>query len=44
MTIIDPKYSETSGFPSLMTMLGLELKICGCRLAYQTSSNVVTAQ
>ena len=29
MTIIDPKYSESSGFASLMVMLGLELKICG---------------
>ena len=44
MTIIDPKYSEMSGLASLIVMLGLELKMCGCRLAYQTSSNRVTAQ
>ena len=34
MTIIDPKYSEMSGLASLMVMLGLELKMCGWRLAY----------
>ena len=28
-TIIEPKYSETSGVWSLMVMLGLELKISG---------------
>ena len=44
ITIIEPKYSDTSGFASLMVMLGLELKICGCRLAKWTSSYRVTAQ
>ena len=44
MTIIDPKYSDRSGFASLMVMLGLELKMCGWRLAYQTSSYLVSAQ
>ena len=29
MTIIDPKYSDSSGFASLMVMLGLELKMWG---------------
>ena len=29
ITIIDPKYSDRSGFASLMVMLGLELKISG---------------
>ncbi len=29
MTIIDPKYSDSSGLASLMVMLGLELKMCG---------------
>ncbi len=32
-TIIEPKYSEISGLLSLIVMLGLELKISGCRLA-----------
>ncbi len=44
ITIIEPKYSDSSGFASLMTMLGLELNRCGWRLAYQTSSCRVSAQ
>ena len=43
-TIIEPKYSDTSGVWSLMVMLGLELKMSGCRLAKNTSSSPVSAQ
>ena len=38
IAIIEPKYSASSGVWSPIVMPRLELKISGCRLAWNTSS------